>query len=276
MGKGADTAKGAASGAMAGAALGPWGAAAGGLIGGAYGYFSSPDEEPQGASAPQTADYQRNYLQGMLGRGAPQMSTADSGQARGQQQQLAQMLFQQANGQRQGAGELAVQRQANNAMANTTSAAQMSRGANAAMAMRNAARTNADIGVNAAGQAGIAQLQDQQSAQNQLGSLLNATRGQDIQIAGANQQGQMSQQQMQLSALAQMLGVDQAALGQGNTQAALALAAQQRRDAQLAGMMQAGGQAAATYAAYNGSSGPQMKPIAPGNPGAGGYYTPGS
>ena len=165
-------------------------------------------------TAPQTGDYQRGYLQQMTGREAPQMNTGASDQARGQQQQLAQMLFAQANGQKQGAGELAVQRQVNNAQANNTSAAQMSRGANTAMAMRNAARTNADIGVNGAGQAGIAQLQDQQMATNQLGGLLGATRGQDIQVAGANQAGQMQQQQIQLAALAQMLGVDQAALTQ--------------------------------------------------------------
>lgn len=179
-------------------------------------------------AGPASGAYQTGYLKNMLGNGAPQMNTGQSDQARGmgdqtrgQQQQLAQMLFQQANGQTQGAGELAVQRQANNAMANNTSAAQMARGANTAMAMRNAARTNADIGVNAAGQAGIAQLQDQQSAQNQLGGLLGATRGQDlqtrgqdIQTAGANQAAQMQQQQVQLAALAQMLGVDQAALQQ--------------------------------------------------------------
>lgn len=166
------------------------------------------------AEGPASGAYQTSYLKDMMGRGAPQMNTQQSDQARGQQQQLAQMLMQQASGQRQGAGELAVQRQVNNAQANNTSAAQMARGANTAMAMRNAARTNADIGVNGAGQAGIAQLQDQQSATNQLGGLLNATRGQDVQVAGANQASNQQQQQVQLAALAQMLGVDVAALQQ--------------------------------------------------------------
>ncbi len=275
MGRGGDTAKGAASGAMAGAALGPYGAAVGGVVGGLYGYFSHHDE-PKGPQGPQMGDYQRQYLQDYLGRGATMQDTTQSNQSRGQQQQLASMLFQQANGQKQGAGEIAVQRQVNNAMANNTSAAQMSRGANTAMAMRNAARTNADIGVNGAGQAGIAQLQDQQSAQNQLGGLLNATRGQDIQVAGGNQNASMQQNGYQLNALGQLLNVDQSTLNQGNQQAALALEAQKRRDAQMAGMMQAGGQAAAAYAGYSGkSSTPTLQPIASGNPGAGGYYTPG-
>ncbi len=167
------------------------------------------------ATGPQTGNYQRGYLQNdFLKRAAPTMNTGWSDQARGQQGQLAQMLFQQANGQRQGAGELAVQRQAGNAMAQQTSAAQMARGANSALAARTAARNNASIGVNAAGQAGIAQMQDQQSAQNQLGGLLGSMRGGDIQTAGANQQAQLGQQQLQLGALAQMLGIDEAALRQ--------------------------------------------------------------
>lgn len=165
-------------------------------------------------SGPQSGDYQRGYLQNMLSTGPAVMNTAQSNQVRGQQGDLASMLFQQANGQRQGAGEMAVQRQAGNALAQQASMAQMARGANAGMAARNAARTSADIGVNAAGQAGIAQMQDQQAAQNQLGGLLGNMRGQDIQTAGANQQAQIAQQQTQLGALAQMLGVDQAVLQQ--------------------------------------------------------------
>jgi hypothetical protein len=217
----------------------------GGLAGRAKTWLLGGDATKGMPSGPQTGDYQRGYLQNdFMNRGAPQMNTGQSDQARGQQQQLAQMLFQQANGQRQGAGELAVQRQANNAMANTTSAAQMARGANSAMAARNAARTNADIGVNAAGQAGIAQLQDQQSAQNQLGGLLGMTRQQDIGVAGANQQGQLAQQQLQLQALAQMLGVDQAALQQDLAKRGLDMQDQ----GMLPSLLQIGGQIGAAAA----------------------------
>lgn len=194
---------------------------------------------------PQTADYQRGYLQqDFMKRDAPTMNTAQADQTRGQQGQLAQMLFQQAQGLTKGAGERAVERQAGNAMAQQVSQAQMARGAGAGMAARNAARTSADIGTNAAGQAGIAQLQDQQSAQNQLGGLLNATRGQDIQTAGANQQAQLAQQQQQLAALAQMLGVDQAALQQDL--AKRGLAAQDK--GMLPSLLQIGGQIGAAAA----------------------------
>lgn len=182
-------------------------------VGGLKTWLMGGDATEGMSTRPESADYQQGYLQNdFMKRSAPMMNTGQADQSRGQQGQLAQMLFQQANGQRQGAGEMAVQRQAGNAMAQQTSTAQMARGANAALAARSAARNNANIGVSAAGQAGIAQMQDQQSAQNQLGGLLGNMRGQDIQTAGANQQSQLAQQQMQLSALAQMLGVDQATL----------------------------------------------------------------
>ncbi len=167
------------------------------------------------ADAPASADYQRGYLQNdFMNRQAPMLNAGQSDQTRGQQGQLAGMLMQQVQGNAPGAGELAVQRQAGNAMAQQTAAAQMARGAGSALAARNAARANADIGVNAAGQAGIAQLNDRTAAQGQLGGLLGSMRGQDIQTAGANQAAQMNQQQLQLSGLAQMLGVDQAQLQQ--------------------------------------------------------------
>lgn len=166
------------------------------------------------SSGPASADYQNNYLQGYLSAGAPVMNTAQVNQTRGQQQQLGDMLFNTARGVTPGAGELAVQRQANRALANQTSTAQMARGANAALAARNAARNSADIGVNAAGQAGIAQLNDTTAAQSQLGQLLGTQRAQDIQVAGANQQAELGQRQLQLGALAQMLGVDEATLRQ--------------------------------------------------------------
>lgn len=196
-------------------------------------------------TGPQTGNYQRGYLQNdFMQRQAPTMDTSQSDQARAQQSRLADMLMQTAQGTRQGAGEMAVQRQAGNAMANQTSAAQMARGANAALAARTAARANADIGVNAAGQAGIAQMQDQQAAVGQLGGLLGQTRQQDIGIAGANQQSQLSQEQLQLSALAQMLGVDESALRQDLARRSL----QMQDKGALPGLLQTGGQILGQYA----------------------------
>lgn len=197
-------------------------------------------------TGPQTGQYQRDYLQGdFMNRQAPQMDQGQSDQTRAQQGQLAQMLFRTASGQQQGAGELAAQRGVNNAMAQQTSAAQMARGANAALAARNAARSTADIGVNGAGQMGIARMQDQQGAVSQLGGLLGQQRGQDIGVAQGNQQAQMGQQQLQLSALAQMLGVDQAALQQDLAKRGLKM----QDKGILPSLLQSGGQALAAGAA---------------------------
>lgn len=161
---------------------------------------------------PQTGDYQRSYLQNMLNKQAPMMDGSMQSQPRAQQGQLANILMGTALGNQAGPGELAVQRQVGNAMAQQTAQASTARGADAALAARNAMRNQADIGVNGAGQAGIAQMQDKANAANQLAQVLGQTRGQDISVAQGNQQAQMNQQQLQLGMLAQLLGVDQTAL----------------------------------------------------------------
>ncbi len=219
---------------------------------------------------PQTAGYQRDYLQNdFMNRSAPTMNTAQADQARAQQSQLAQMLFDQSRGLTPGAGELAVQRQANNALAAQASQAQMARGAGAGMAARTAARNSADIGTNAAGQAGIAQMQDQQAAQNQLAGLLGQTRGQDIQTAGANQQAQLAQQQLQLGGLAQLLGVDQAALQQDLARRNL----KQGDKGMLPSLLQIGGQigAAAMTGGASAAVPAAAAPSAPGYSGSSAY-----
>jgi hypothetical protein len=218
-------------------------------------YLVGGDATKGMATGPQTGDYQRAFLQNdFMNRQAPQVGAPNYGQANataGQQGQLAQMLFRTASGQQPGPGELAVQRGVNNAMAQQTSAAQMARGANAALAARTAARSTADIGVNGAGQRGIAQMQDVNNAQGQLAGLLGTQRwqdlsqtGQQIGVAQGNQQAQMGQQQLQLSALAQMLGVDQAALQQDLARRGLKLQDQ----GHLASMLQQAGTAAVAAA----------------------------
>ncbi len=215
-----------------------------GMLSGAKDWLFGGNHTNNLPNGPASAGYQTGYLKDLLQRQAPQMNTAQSDQSRGEQNQLAQMLFRQSTGQQAGAGELAVNRQVGNAQANQTATAQMARGANAALAGRTAARMNADIGVNGAGQAAQAQMQDQTNARSQLGGLLDATRGQDVQVAGANQQAQLAQQQAQLAGLAQMLGVDQATLT-----AALGKAQAQMQDKGVAGgLIQTGGQILAQYA----------------------------
>lgn len=168
----------------------------------------------QGANYNQTQGYLQNALGGADGRIAPQANAAQlaaasqlaggpQDQARGQMQGVASHLQGIMSGNQAGAGELGVNRQVGQATAAQQAAARMSRGANSALAARNAARNTADIGVAGAGQAAMAQMQDQQGATGQLGGLLQGMRGQDIDFAGQNanlaqqrnmMQGQFDQQ----------------------------------------------------------------------------------
>ncbi len=201
------------------------------------------------ASGPATGAFQTQYAQGMLDRSAPMMDTTQSNQARGQQQNLADMLFRTASGTAPGAGEMAVNRQIGQAQAAQAAQAMAARGANAALANRTAARANADLGVNGAGQAAIAQTNDQTAAMGNLGQVLGGMRGQDVTVAGANQQAQMDQQKIQLAALAQMLGVDVATLQQDLAKRGL----QMQDKGILPGLLQMGGSSAAASAGAPGA-----------------------
>lgn len=204
------------------------------------------------ASGPEHGAQAGSFIQGQLGlsqrRPAPGFESADAANARNQQMILANELRRIASGQQVGAGEMAVNRQVGQATAAQQAQMMMARGGNTALAARAAGRNTADIGVNGAGLAQQAQLQDATNAQGQLAGILNGMRGQDISIGQGNQQAQLGQtglnQQYSLGLLGQQLGYDQAALNQGNTQAALNAA-----DKGMFGqLLAAGGQIGAAYA----------------------------
>lgn len=288
MGAGSSAAKGAlggaASGAATGAALGPWGAAVGGVVGGAIGgikgWFHGKDEEKakqaaaaQAAANQQKSDWLRGQLSGIDSRYAPQVQQAaqldptQQNQFRDQQMGMAGRLGQIASGQQRGAGELAVNRQFGQAAAAQQAQMQMARGANAALAARQAARNTADLGVNAAGMASQAQMQDQMNANGMLGNVLSQGRGADISIAGQNagfdqqrmlenQRAMMQQTQMNDArygnTLNAMLGSDQNA---ANNQRADALQAAQlnaMKPDYLANMLQAAGTGLTAYSTLKG------------------------
>ncbi len=141
--------------------------------------------------APQAGQTQLGRV--ALGQAA-QLDPTQQAQFRAQQMAQAQRLGQIASGQMQGAGELAAQRQAARSAASQQAMARMGRGLSGASLARGAARNVADIGANAAGQAQVAAMQDQQGANQMLGSLLAQGRDADIGMAGQN--AQLSQQQM--------------------------------------------------------------------------------
>ena len=186
---------GAASGAAMGSVAGPWGAAAGGVIGGAIGLFSGSDDPKPGSTYRDQSQIDSSIANGMASANgmAPQLSTTQQ-QFRAMQIAQAQRLQGIASGQQQGAGELAAQRQVQQAMMQQQAMAHMARGGqNAALAFRGAANNQAGIGLQGVGQSQQAALQDQQMAQGQLSNVLDQGRGQDIGVAGQNANLQQQQ-----------------------------------------------------------------------------------
>lgn len=196
-----------------------------------------------------------------------------------------------ASGLAPGAGELAVNRQISSGQAAQNSAARMARGANSALAFRNAQRNQADMILAGAGQAAQAQMSDQQGANAQLGNIYGNMYGQDTSVAGqnaqlsqqaamqnaqleqqagmANQNAQLTQTQMndarQIQALGQALGWDQARI---NAELAKAGIASQDKGI-LPGLLQGAGGALAAYATGGLSAAVPKSPSAPAAPSLG-------
>lgn len=127
-------------------------------------------------------------INGLMQQPQAQLDPTQQAQFRAMQIAQAQQLQRIASGQQQGAGELAAQRQVQNALAAQQAQARMARGGNSALAMRQAADNSAAVGLSGAGQAQRSALQDQQAAQAALTGALGQGRGQDINFAGQNAQ----------------------------------------------------------------------------------------
>lgn len=172
------------------------------------------------AETPGTDYKHQDQIQGLINQGlsgrtntaAPQLNAGPQDQFRGGQMQQVQQLQGIASGQQQGAGELAAQRQTQNALAAQQGMARMARGGNAGMANLAAARGAGAMGLAGAGLGQQAALQDQQAAQAMLTQALGQGRGQDLTLAGQNaglQQQQTAQNnQMYIQLLSQLTGMD--------------------------------------------------------------------
>jgi hypothetical protein len=169
-----------------------------------------------------------------------------------------------------GAGEMAVNRQVQQALAANQAAARMARGQNAGMAGLMAARGAANISQGGIGQAAQQAMSDQQAARAVLGQVLGQGRGADIGLAQnqANLAQQMGMANMdaynrnsQFNAQAQMqqMGQNDAAINnylsqllamnQGEQAGRLGLMQQHAQDkGALGGLLQMGGQIAAASA----------------------------
>lgn len=179
-------------------------------------------------------------------RSAPQVGMG--GQFRDAQAGQVGQLQALASGQQRTAGELAVQRQAAQQVAQQQAIARMARGGDAGMAMRTAANNTAGIGINAAGQGQRAALEGQMQAQGLLTQAAGQARGQDQQIQLANLDAYLKQlgmddatRQFYLAQRAQMDIAQQAQATAGYNQAAA-------NPGMLGSLLSAGGQVGAAYA----------------------------
>ncbi len=138
-----------------------------------------------------------------------------------QLQQMAQLQG-IASGQQQGAGELAVQRQAQNAQAAQQAMMRMrGGGAGGGLAALNQANASAGIGSSAMGMGQQAAMGDQQMAHGMLANVSGQGRGQDQQMQLANLDAQLKQMGMddaqRLGYLQQLTGMNAAELQAGAT-----------------------------------------------------------
>jgi hypothetical protein len=242
MGNAGAAAKGAAGGAATGAAIGSVvpgygtaiGAGVGAVAGGLAGWFSDDDAKKSLADYGAATAGLGDIAMTAQGRMAPMVNASYLNrqyidQSRGGLMDTAGRLQGIATGTQQGAGEMAVNAQLGRAAAAQNAAARMARGANAALAYRNAMRNQADMGLAGAAQAAQSRMQDQAQANAQLGQIYGSMYGQDAAIAGqnatlaqqaalANQGAYLTQQQLndarQMQAYQQMLAWDAANNGQ--------------------------------------------------------------
>lgn len=178
-------------------------------------------------------------LNGVNARQTPQNINPYAGQ---QAQQISQLQG-VASGQQQGAGELAVQRQVQNALAGQQSMAAMNRGAGAGMGNLSAARNSAAIGLSGAGQSQQAALQDQQTAQGQLSTAFGQQNQMQLANLNAQLQAMGMNDQARLGYLSQFGQMD---ANQLNAQMGAYSAGQQNKG--IAGaLISSGGQALGAY-----------------------------
>lgn len=185
--------QGAAGGAAAGAAFGPWGAVIGGGLGMLTGFGGDPKQEE--------ADQLKALANGYGNRTAPQ-----AGYSQFRQNQAA--LIAQLEGMARGDGPSAAQQQMQQAM-DRAAGAQASaaagaggRGVNAGAALRNATNQTAAIQSQGARDTSVLRAQEQANAVQMLGQNISAGRsadegvnvanmGSSLQTMGLDQNGQL-------------------------------------------------------------------------------------
>lgn len=264
-------AKGAAGGAMAGAAFGPWGAAAGGLIGGGIGLFTGGESDDDSKRRQMLMDY---YAQ--MGVNPPQAGPAAQSAYSGFRQNqtgLVNRLEAMANGQGPSLAKQQFEQATDRNVRSQQAIAASGRGG--PMAQLTQANNTAMLGANAAQGSALARTNEQMQAIGQLGGVINQGRNSDetTNMYNTGQTNQMAIQNLDARLRAMGLG-NEARLG------ILQQLGQQNAnpDPGMGDQLLAGGAGmysmAATQRAQQRAAGGGMSRISGGYPGAGGYFTP--
>lgn len=195
-----------------------------------------------GAHQGQVENMVNTGVAGLQNRAAPQLNAGPQDQFRNAQMQQMGQLQHIAGGQQAGAGELAVQRQMQNALAGQQAMARI-RGAGGG-GMLAASRQGAALGSSAAGMGQQAAMQDQMNAQGLLANVAGQGRGQDIGFANSN--AQLQQNQMGMNDQAYQAFINSLTGMDANQQAAqvAAMQAATQRQGLLGGLLSTGGQVA--------------------------------
>jgi len=200
-------AQGAAGGAMAGSAFGPWGTAIGGGLGLLSGFLGSHGSDPNDKYKKQLAELAKT----MGNRQAPQLGTgaaqAGYSNVRGNQAGLIAQLEAMARGEGPSAAAIQMREAMDRAVASQTSTAATAagRGVNQGAAYLNAANMGAAIEGQGARDTATLRAQEQANAIGQLGQVIAQGRAADENInqfnAGANNQFSLANLQAQLQTL---------------------------------------------------------------------------
>lgn len=201
--------QGAAGGAMAGSAFGPWGTAIGGglgLLGGLFLGDSNQKADPNQKYKDQLAKLAQSYG----GRPAPQMggaSQAGYSDFRGNQAGLVSQLESMARGEGPSAAAIQMRDAMDRAVAAQTSSAVTAsgRGVNQGAALLNASNQGAAITAQGARDTAVLRAQEQSNALGQLGQVIGQGRSADEATnqfnAGSNNQVAATNLEAQLKML---------------------------------------------------------------------------
>lgn len=199
--------QGAAGGAALGASFGPYGALIGGAAGGLLGAFSGDDGD-------QNKQALEQYRKMVMNRQAPQMGDAAQASASGfraNQQAMIDRLDAMASGRGPSIASAQLNEATDRNIAAQQSFAQSGRG-NAGYANMLAANNMQNLGQGTAQQSVAARLQEQQLANQMLGTTLNQARGSDEQMSQFNAQQQNYAAEANLTAKLKTMGLNDDAI----------------------------------------------------------------